>query len=302
MKRRLSMLKCNLIVARLKQGSATFKEINEYLKNHSQLEDTDYTVSKRSFHRYISDLYELFRIEITWNKSIGKYELIENNSLSIGINILHTYGILHGMRVKSKISEYLIYEDRDRKGLEWFPLLLRSIEQQTWVEFRYCKFINDEDSTRLVVPLGLKEFRNRWYLFARDISDGLFKTFALDRMSKVKDTIKRYPDMLDFDINKHFQDCFGITRPNDNTVPTRVLIETDLVQGKYIESRMLHPTQNVRVDGERVLITCNVYLTTDFVMELLSYGSRIKVVHPPELVNRMRNELQMALNKYGSNE
>ncbi|MDE6130104.1 MAG: WYL domain-containing protein [Muribaculaceae bacterium] len=41
-------------------------------------------------------------------------------------------------------------------------------------------------------------------------------------------------------------------------------------------------------------------ITDDFVSELLSYGSRIRVISPPELKARLCSEYEQALSQYDS--
>ena len=73
----------------------------------------------------------------------------------------------------------------------------------------------------------------------------------------------------------------------------------DTLQGKYIKTLPLHETQKILLDDENELqISLKVFITHDLVMELLSFGENLMVLHPKELVNSMRETLKKATVKY----
>ena len=53
---------------------------------------------------------------------------------------------------------------------------------------------------------ALKEFKNRWYVVARDAGDGLVKSFALDRLSDLEITGKSFLYPKEFD-DRHCPKC-----------------------------------------------------------------------------------------------
>jgi predicted DNA-binding transcriptional regulator YafY len=70
-------------------------------------------------------------------------------------------------------------------------------------------------------------------------------------------------------------------------------------QGKYIKSLPLHHTQQILIDNEDELrISLTVYLTRDFLMELLSYGDTVRALAPQKLAEELKEQYQSALNQY----
>jgi predicted DNA-binding transcriptional regulator YafY len=151
-------------------------------------------------------------------------------------------------------------------------------------------------------PLALKEFKNRWYIIGKDLSqkttDSQVKTFGLDRMSSLEITKVKFSCPATFDAEEQFKHCFGIIGSNGEE-PHEVVLSFGPVQGKYIKSMPLHESQQVIVDNDKELrIKLFVYTTYDFKMELLSYGENLKVMEPPSLIGEMKESLRNTLGNY----
>jgi hypothetical protein len=59
-----------------------------------------------------------------------------------------------------------------------------------------------------------------------------------------------------------------------------VILSFGPFQGKYIKSLPLHNTQEIIEDTDDELrIRLTLYLTHDFLMELLAYGDTVKVIN-----------------------
>ena len=145
---------------------------------------------------------------------------------------------------------------------------------------------------------ALKEFRNRWYVVGKDLKDNKIKSFGLDRLSKLDFTGKHFALPDNFEVNEHYKNCFGIISPNADK-PQEIILSFDPFQGKYIKSLPLHASQEILEDNEdELLIKLTLYITHDFVMELLSYGENVKVIEPIALIEQMKQSYKNALDQY----
>jgi predicted DNA-binding transcriptional regulator YafY len=100
------------------------------------------------------------------------------------------------------------------------------------------------------------------------------------------------------DWHKQYNYCFGIIAPDDEK-PSEIILSFDPFQGKYIKSLPLHATQEIILDNEDELrIRLTVYLTYDFLMELLSFGDTVKVLQPQQLIDELKEIYKRALEKY----
>jgi predicted DNA-binding transcriptional regulator YafY len=133
---------------------------------------------------------------------------------------------------------------------------------------------------------------------ARDTYDERIKFYGLDRLTNLEVQKTHYEEDTDFDINEHLRYCFGIIIPEDKT-PSEIVLSFEPLQGKYIKSLPLHPSQKILIDNEEeVRISLQLYLTHDFIMEVLSYGKTIKVVAPQHFVENIKKIYSKALKKY----
>jgi predicted DNA-binding transcriptional regulator YafY len=71
------------------------------------------------------------------------------------------------------------------------------------------------------------------------------------------------------------------------------------IQGKYIKSLPLHHTQKVLTDNQSELkISLRIFMTFDFVMELLSYGDKVKILQHQSLANEIKQTHENAFKQY----
>jgi len=151
--------------------------------------------------------------------------------------------------------------------------------------FPVSKFWEDKITLRVVEPYALKEFKNRWYVLANDLKDNKVKSFALDRLTELEITNKKFQLPNNFNINEHFKFSFGIISPNGQE-PQEVILSFDPFQGKYIKTLPLHESQVILKDNEQeLLIKLTLYITHDFFMEILSFGENVKVIQPESLIS-----------------
>jgi len=61
----------------------------------------------------------------------------------------------------------------------------------------------------------------------------------------------------------------------------------------------LHSSQEIIIDNDsELVIKLKIFITYDFVMEILSYGYNVKVLKPPSLVDSIKKNYENTLSKY----
>jgi predicted DNA-binding transcriptional regulator YafY len=86
--------------------------------------------------------------------------------------------------------------------------------------------------------------------------------------------------------------------PNDDG-PKEIILSFDPDQGKYIKTLPLHESQQILIDKEdKLQIKLTLYITYDFIMELLSHGEKVKVLKPGSLADEIKAIHQKAFEKY----
>ncbi|NCB83437.1 MAG: WYL domain-containing protein [Bacteroidia bacterium] len=298
MSKRESIARYNLIIKKLRKQPADFEQISTYLSLESELQEYNFNVSKRTFIRDLDDIRSLYNIDIVYDFSRKVYFIDLEEQPELNERILEAFDTFNALNITDRLSNYIHFEKRRPQGTENLYGLLHAIKNKVQISFSYKKFWEDEMSQRTAEPYALKEFKNRWYVLANDLKDNKVKSFALDRLTELEITRKKFQLPIDFDVNEHYKYCFGIISPNEHQ-PQEVILSFDPFQGKYIKTLPLHESQVILKDHEEeLLIKLTLFLTHDFLMEILSYGDNVKVIQPESLIEDLKTSYENALKLY----
>lgn len=287
-----------------RQPYCTFEELKSFMEREMEflyLQDDTLNLgfSKRTFQRDLREIRNLFGLDVQYSRAEKGYYLIENHSESRNFQrMMEAYDLFQSLNITQDLKSFILLEQRRPQGTQHLYGLLHAIKGHFQVQFQYQKYWEEEPSPRKVEPQALKEFRNRWYVLANDVKDGRLKTFALDRLDSLEISTQRFEPMSLTKLESHYQHSFGITLPDEGQ-PEEILLALDPVQGKYVESLPLHSSQRlVRSTDDEVRIALTMYITFDFIIELLSMGERVKVLKPLSLIKQIKDELKNAMESY----
>lgn len=148
-----------------------------------------------------------------------------------------------------------------------------------------------------VHPYALVLYRDAIYAVGYHCERQEIRTFLLDRMRATEcSTTERFELPADFDIDDYFQGELGIWRSDEKH---RIVIDFDAEAAEYVRGRRVHPSQRLALlPGGGIRSTMVVGNLIPVVSWILEWGPRAKVVEPVELVERVKQELTMALAKY----
>lgn len=189
------------------------------------------------------------------------------------------------------VESYVQFETvPETKGNDMLPHFLKAIKEKTIVTFNYTSYISEKTKKRLVLPLLLKEYRNRWYLISYSLDKKDVITFALDRIDKLELTEENYFKPIDFNPDNYFKNSIGITA--NQSEPAKVVFKIDKIGSKYIESQPLHASQVLIKQGtKKNTFELRVLISEELKRTLLSYGSQIEIIKPKSLRAEIRNTI-----------
>jgi len=290
----------HLIIRKLQSCPASFEEIMRYLKQCS--DDNDLTITQRTFQRDIRDIEQVYGIRIKFNKYDGKYHIIQEESFpdDTGEKILQILDFKYILGKHELYGKYVLFDRTPTHGISYLYDILESIRKRKMISFDYYNVWEDSIKKRVVKPLGLKEFKQRWYLIAIEAKTEKIKHFALDRMSKLSVTTAKYQYPENFSFEKHFENYYGITVLSD-TKPEEVVLLFEPHQAEYVRTFPLHHSQIIEKEEDkegRMLIRLNLCITYEFIMEILSYGPDVKVLKPDYLAQGIVNMLKETMLLY----
>jgi len=255
--------------------------------------------SKRTFQRDLKEIRNVFGIDIEYSKSNKGYYISQSEPENMNFQrMIEAFDLFNSLNLAQDLRPFIHLEKRRPQGTENLYGLLHAIKNRLQIKFTYQKFWEEELTQRLVEPYALKEFKNRWYVLAKDSKDNNIKSFALDRLTNLEITTQSYQYPDNYSIEQSYRYCFGIISPNDEE-PQDIILLFNPFQGKYIKTLPLHETQQVLVDNDKeTRIKLKLCLTHDLIMELLSFGDNMKVIEPKSLADEIKQAHKNAYKQY----
>jgi len=162
---------------------------------------------------------------------------------------------------------------------------------------RYRSVRSNVEERIVIHPYALVLYKDAIYCVGFHTGRGEIRTFALDRMRDTEmSTLERFELPADFKVEDYFQGQFGIWRSQERH---KVVVEFDPSVADLVRSRKVHATQKLKeLPNKGVRLTMTIGDLKEVTSWLLGWGPTAKVIEPPELVERMRAELEGALAKY----
>ncbi len=154
------------------------------------------------------------------------------------------------------------------------------------------------DEERITIhPYALVLHRDSIYCVGFHVGREEIRTFVLDRMRDTQCAVtERFELPPDFVVDAYFQGEFGIWR---DTTPHKVVIEFDAHAADYVRMRTVHASQKLQsIAGGGLRLTMTVGNLLPVVSWVLEWGGRARVIEPPELIERVKAELESALGQY----
>lgn len=294
-----------LILKKLKvKPYSTYEELQTYIENqfdYLQMQDDTLNIgfSKRTLQRDLKEIRNVFGIDIEYSKTNKGYYISQSETENMNFQrMIEAFDMFNSLNLAQDLTPFIHLEKRRPQGTENLYGLLHAIKNKLKIKFTYQKFWEEEVSKRLVEPYALKEFKNRWYILAKDSKDNNIKSFALDRLTNLEITTQHYQYPDNYSIEQNYRYCFGIISPNGSD-PQDIILSFDPFQGKYIKTLPLHETQELLLDNDQeTRIKLKLCLTHDLFMELLSFGDNMKVIEPKKLSDEIKEAHKKAYKQY----
>ena len=180
---------------------------------------------------------------------------------------------------------------------EVWDVFAAAISQNRSIRFSHKSPGDSRHSTRCVDPYYLVNYRGEWYVTSMCHKRKAIRTFGLSRIRSAKLLPDTFSMPEGYDVDTMFGDRFGIIW-KESRFAVRIRFSRKLAH--YIREREWHPLQKItREKGGSIVLE----FTTNHINEVkdwvLSWGSGAKVLSPPELVDKMREEIAAAAGNYG---
>jgi len=288
-----------LIIQKIRNGHyPSFREINNYLQN------AGFELSQRSIQKDLESIRFEFGIDIVYDRAKNGY-VIDNlkdqelNNFLQFIELANNAGIIiDTLKQGKEANKFLSFDSNDNfKGIELMPVLIEAIRTSRVVSFIHKNYLKDTNKLYEIEPYHIKENNNRWYLIGRANNLNETRTFGLDRINELQILEKKFTIPASFDIEKMFENIYGITYIN--TTPINIELSFVPFLAKYLKSLPIHLSQEILIDNEEEFrISLFLIINNDIIRLLLSYGNNVKVLEPKSLIVEITAILTTAINQY----
>lgn len=175
-------------------------------------------------------------------------------------------------------------------GNQWLPLLLTAIQEKKTCHFTYASFKSGIAKERNVLPVYLKEYRNRWYLISFDLEKSDWITYALERMDGLVVNEAQHLLKEAFNPSSFFAETIGIT--TEKKAAERIALRVNDIASKYIESQPLHSSQE-KIGTNHFVLT--VQINEELIRTLLGFMGELQIISPSHLVQTWNERIQKQL-------
>jgi len=182
---------------------------------------------------------------------------------------------------------------------EMLALMHRALAERRQVRIQYATASRGGKVTeRIVEPYHIMPYGRSWHLIAYDHLRQEVLQFKIDRVQEAELLEATYTIPADFDIDTYLGDAWGLMRGAARE-PERVVLLFEPEAGCWVAEEIWHKSQESEVlpDG-RVQITFYVGVTPEMVNWLLYYGSRVRILEPEWLRERVAEEHRRAAGIY----
>jgi len=256
---------------------------------------------RRTFYNFRNGIADTLGIDIEFNKSTYEYYIANDGTENASKRqqwLLDSMSISGMITSSNDLSKRILLEYVP-SAREFLPIIIEAMRQNKRIKFSYKSYRRVNPQPGIVIePFFVKIFHQLWYVIGYNVDDKKIKTYSLDRMKDVIILNKKFKIPSNFEPEQYFEDCYGITTNQDE--PKRIVIKAEPTQAKYIRALPLHHSQHEELHDNFSIFSYNMRNTYDLRERLLSHGSSIEVLEPPELKAQIVDELKHALENYGN--
>jgi hypothetical protein len=265
-------------------GHLTLKELQS-LWMRSSVNDEYKELAPRTLSNHIQSILDVFGIEISCDRSDNTY-FIENED-EIGGGSIRNW-MLEALSLNSLLNESAGMKDRIifenvPSSQKHLTTVIQAMRNNKVLDVIYKSYQKQEEEQLTLEPYCIREFKNRWYLYAHKAGIEGPHMYALDRMLSAEVGEKSFKMPSKFSPSDFFSGVYGV-RVYPDMKPETVILKAASMQANYFRSLPLHSSQE-EIECTEEYSIFEYFLTPDydFKQDVLSFGTRVEVMEPGHL-------------------
>ncbi|MRI62729.1 WYL domain-containing protein [Ornithobacterium rhinotracheale] len=241
---------------------------------------------RKVYYRYTDKDFSILKKPLSVSEENHLREAIE---IIARLSNVQGFDWLEGLQTKLNASlgktntQVISFQENEfLKGIHFLNPLYQYIVNQQVLAIKYQSFKKVEIQDLVLSPYYLKQFNNRWFLFAWNHEWEILQNLALDRILDIQPVDEVFRENT-IDFAEYFEDIVGVTNL-ENELVERVEIELSDYILPYIQTKPLHGSQ--RIKGN--LLSMEVKINFEFIALILSFGQNMRVKSPDSLVGKIK--------------
>lgn len=224
-----------------------------------------------------------------WASANSAFAKIEQSLGRAGLGYLETLTpLVH--QTSAGVTDYSSRADR-------IDVLRTAAEDMRAVTAQYHPVGATEPREYMLHPYGITEHEGSLYAAVASHAWNQIRNFKVDRFLSIEMQDERFERPADFDLKRHFADCFGIYREDGEPFRVRVRFERDAA--RYVSEKVWHESQQLETDADgSVIMTVELSSTRSFMSWVLGFRSAATVLEPESFIKEMRAEIALMSRNY----
>jgi predicted DNA-binding transcriptional regulator YafY len=282
---------------------------------------------KTDLERMRDDIDLAYYAPIANKKGIGYYYTNKNfklserplspaavRSLEDVIELLHQFkgfkyfegveGLIYNIEEKINHSDFIDVQFDvlpDYRGLEFIEEIKKAIKEKVVLKMNYKAFYEEADAPRHIHPYLLKEYNNRWFVYAYTNEYKDEGVYGLDRIKWLEKTDKKYKPLGNSGkprIINYFKDIIGVTNFADKSVED-IVLKVKRERANYLITKPIHKSQCIIKESEGYIwFGFRLKPNNELNAIILSFGKDMIVETPAVLVSEIKLLMEEAVRNY----
>lgn len=258
--------------------------------------------ARRSFNNHREAIAEVFGIEILCNRQTNAYYVCGGrDALDRDTTrdwLINTFTVNNLLSLgKEKLSGRVAVEDIP-SGHEYLTAAMSAMVEGKVLEITYQKYSGQSQEKLHVDPYALKEADRRWYLVAYCHERKGLRVYGMDRIKSLETSAMPFSMPEGFDVDRLFAESYGVYLSDSSQVRT-ITFRCDELQARFLRDLPIHHSQiELQTSKGFTTFAIRCAINEALVMEFCRHSSKIEVLQPQELRQRLADEARAMMEKY----
>ena len=261
--------------------------------------------------RYANPGFSIFQKELTDEESNLLVEVLNTIGQFDGLANFEWIDRLRiGLRLRERRKIISFSHNPRLQNSNLLGTLFDCIANEVVVGLSYRKFTDHQPNEHVVHPYLLKQYDDRWFLFAANDENHKVLNFALDRIVSVAPLPDEKYHPCEENPEEWFRDIVGVTRFEYMQLMHIVFWANDRAM-EYVRTKPIHLSQKELTDEEDAMMrgiytgcrgghffSLDCIPNYELIRELCAFGKQLIVVEPRQLHEQLLEEIGDMLKSY----